>query len=116
VIDTSALEHQNDIIGKRLLIMLVAPPLEEAEYGWYLGTAARRDTDAFLVRFTASETEGVVPSRCNMSKSDTKKKTTEKSKKEEPQAEVQCDLTPDKRGTSWCVVPPRATAQAPHLT
>lgn len=106
-IDTSALQHQNDIIGKRLLIKLVAPPLEEAEYGWYLGTATRRVADAFLVRFT----DGVVPLRYNKNKPQPKKKTEKKRKKEEPQAaEVQCELTPDKRSTSWCIVAPLAAS------
>ena len=103
-IDHSELNHVNDIIGKSLLVKLIAPPLEESEYGWNQGTALRRHEAGFLVRFAATETSSVVSSRYN----NTSNSGTKKRKKGEPHTDVPFDLTSETRGTNWCIITPVA--------
>ena len=74
----------------------------EYEFGWYKGTARSKNTsvrnskNTFLVRFTATDTNSVVPSRYNKHNSNTKKKGTggkkrnkeEESKRSMPKSRV----------------------------
>ena len=114
VIDSSELGHENAVIGKHIIVKLVERPLEEYEYGWYSGivrsknASTRNSKNTFLVRFTATDINSVVPSRYNKHKPNTNNRG-KKRKKEAEHADVPCDLTPDKRGTSWCLLTSPAT-------
>jgi hypothetical protein len=88
---TEELKHENDVIGKTIMVKLASPPLEEAEYGWYRGHVQKQAPGvkfSFLVCFNKEDTMGIVPPRYN------------KDKKNLP-AYVPLPVTPENRGIIW---------------
>ena len=45
-IDTSELQHANDVIGKLIMFMVIGSPLDEDDYDWYVAKIQKQLTEA----------------------------------------------------------------------